>query len=337
MGAAPYLNTQVIGQYLDKHLLIPLLQNLKEKNDEDKHFDTKQLLKAQMDVISKTKMVEYEMEFFTELTGKKDMPAEMATRRDKVLTDWAEFEGNCGNLLSVVEGSEGEDPLMDALKKDGNFNAEFLRTNHGVEADNIEALYYWAKFRFECGNYEQALNYLEAYRLLSTNQQGLQNAMWGKFAVRHTPRAPKPLPARYAPPRAEAWWWLWQADMLMQSWEVAMEDVNRLKEMIDGRNDAGGALTQLQQRTWLMHWGLFVFFNHPQGRGELVDLFLSERYLNAITTNCPHMLRYLCVAAITGKRRRNELRDLVKVIQSCKYMYSDPVTQVRFNSTLIQI
>ena len=31
MGAAPYLNTQVIGQYLDKHLLIPLLQNLKEK------------------------------------------------------------------------------------------------------------------------------------------------------------------------------------------------------------------------------------------------------------------------------------------------------------------
>ena len=33
------------------------------------------------------------------------------------------------------------------------------------------------------------------------------------------------------------------------------------------------------------------------------------------------------MAAITGKRRRNELRDLVKVIQSCKYMYSDPVTQ----------
>lgn len=284
---------------MDKHLLIPLLQALKEKNDETGDFDKKDLLKAQMDVISKTKMVEYEMEFFTELTGKTDMPAEMAGRRDKVLADWGEFAGNCGNLLSLVDGEEGEEAMMAGLKKDGNFNAAYLQSNHGVEAEHIEALYYWAKFRFECGNYGEALNYLEAFRLLSQDPKGLQNAMWGKFS----------------------------ADMLMQSWEVAMEDVNRLKEMIDGRGESGGALNQLQQRTWLMHWGLFVFFNHPSGKSELIDLFLSERYMNTITTNCPHMLRYLCVAVITGKRRRQEMKDLVKVIQSCKYMYSDPVTQ----------
>lgn len=187
---------------------------------------------------------------------------------------------------------------MVALKAAGNFNAAYLQSNHEVVPENIEALYYWAKFRFECGNYGEALAYLEAFRLLSTDPKGLQNAMWGKFS----------------------------ADMLMQSWEVAMEDVNRLKDMIDGRGDSGGALNQLQQRTWLMHWGLFVFFNHPAGRAELIELFLSERYLNTITTNCPHMLRYLCVAVITGKRRRNELKDLVKVVQACKYMYSDPVT-----------
>jgi len=284
---------------MDKHLLIPLLQNLKEKNDELGHFDKKDLLRAQMDVISKTKLVEYEMEFFTELTGQKDMPTEMAARRDKVLSDWTEFAGNCGNLIAIVDGEEGEEAPMAQMKADGNFNAAYLQSNHEIGPDNIEALYYWAKFRFECGNYGEALNYLEAFRLLSTDPKGLQNAMWGKFS----------------------------ADMLMQSWEVAMEDVNRLKEMIDGRGESGGALNQLQQRTWLMHWGLFVFFNHPAGRAELIDLFLSERYMNTITTNCPHMLRYLCVAVITGKRRRNELKDLVKVIQSCKYMYSDPVTE----------
>ena len=102
--AAPYLNTHVVGQYMDKHLLIPLLQNLKEQNDEKGHFKKEDLLRAQMDVISKTNMVEYEMEFYEKLTGKSDMPAEMAARRDKVLTDWTEFAGNCGNLIAIVDG-----------------------------------------------------------------------------------------------------------------------------------------------------------------------------------------------------------------------------------------
>ena len=26
------------------------------------------------------------------------------------------------------------------------------------------------------------------------------------------------------------------------------------------------ALAQLHSRTWLLHWSLFVYFNHPQGR-----------------------------------------------------------------------
>ena len=38
---------------MDKHLLIPLLQNLKEQNDEKGHFKKEDLLRAQMDVISK--------------------------------------------------------------------------------------------------------------------------------------------------------------------------------------------------------------------------------------------------------------------------------------------
>ena len=113
--AAPYLNTHVVGQYMDKHLLIPLLQNLKEQNDKRGHFDKKDLLRAQMDVISKTKMVEYEMEFYTELTGKTDMPAEMASRRDKVLSDWPEFAGNCGNLIAIVDGGPRVPPRFSWL------------------------------------------------------------------------------------------------------------------------------------------------------------------------------------------------------------------------------
>jgi len=60
---------------------------------------------------------------------------------------------------------------------------------------------------------------------------------------------------------------------------------------------------------------------------ESLIFFFSERYLNAIQTTCPHILRYLTTAVITNKRRRNVLKDLVKVIQQEVYTYRDPITE----------
>lgn len=55
--------------------------------------------------------------------------------------------------------------------------------------------------------------------------------------------------------------------------------------------------------------------------------FPACRYLNAIQTTCPHILRYLTTAVITNKRRRTVLKDLVKVIQQESYTYKDPITE----------
>ena len=53
------------------------------------------------------------------------------------------------------------------------------------------------------------------------------------------------------------------------------------------------------------------------------DAFLLLfRYLNAIQTMCPHILRYLTTAVITNKdvrKRRQVLKDLVKVIQQVTF------------------
>jgi len=106
-----------------------------------------------------------------------------------------------------------------------------------------------------------------------------------------------------------------------------MEDLNRLKDYID--NKIGfSPLLQLQQRTWLIHWSLFVFFNHPQGRDGIIDLFLYQpEYSNTIQTVCPWILRYLTTAVITNKKRRGVLKDLVKIIQQESYTYRDPITE----------
>jgi translation initiation factor 3 subunit E len=67
---------------------------------------------------------------------------------------------------------------------------------------------------------------------------------------------------------------------------------------------------------------IFVFRDMRQTSSSLFC-----RYLNAIQTNAHHLLRYLATAAIVNKRRRNMLKDLIKVIQQEHYTYSDPITE----------
>ena len=90
----------------------------------------------------------------------------------------------------------------------------------------------------------------------------------------------------------------------MQNWEDALEDLKRLQSFID-ESTFTSSLQTLQQRTWLIHWSLFVFFNHPKGRDLIIELFLySKQYLNAIQTTCPWILRYLSTAVIINKASR---------------------------------
>lgn len=84
----------------------------------------------------------------------------------------------------------------------------------------------------------------------------------------------------------------------------------------------------LQQRTWLIHWGVFVFVHHPKGPDCIIEMCLYKPlYLNTIQTMCPHILRYLAVAVIITPGRRNALKDLIKVIQQESYTYRDPITE----------
>lgn len=151
-----------------------------------------------------------------------------------------------------------------------------------------------------------------------------------------------------------AHWGKLASDILTGRWEVALEELNSLREIIDTRSSAtlaaisaaannlpDPALAQLHSRTWLLHWSLFVYFNYPQGRTLLLENFLSPTYLNTIQTSCPWVIRYVTAAAILSRkvaagvntgsapvssRVRNAIREVVKVIQMEEYQYSDPLT-----------
>ena len=203
----------------------------------------------------------------------------------------------------------------------------------------LGVFYELARFQFDIGNYANAAEYLAHYSLLvcctisarfllviflqSNDNEKLLSALWGKYA----------------------------AEILTQNWEVAFEDMLRLKNFIDSQLHArcrpckliamtakytGSAVQQLQQRAWFIHWSLFVFFNHAkvqsaaashhpcshalQGRDSMIDLVLAEpQYTNAVQTVSPHLLRYLTAAVIMCKRRRSVLSDLARVIQQVEY------------------
>jgi translation initiation factor 3 subunit E len=135
------------------------------------------------------------------------------------------------------------------------------------------------------------------------------------------------------------------ADILEGAWDAALEELNNLREHIDSRggNGPGGPLLALQQRTWWLHWSLFVYFNHDNGRELLLESWLNQNYLNTIQTAAPHLLRYLVAAVVISRkstlrsagpassgnsaRSREAVRDVVRALGQEQYQYSDAVTE----------
>eukprot|EP00850_Spirogloea_muscicola_P016421 SM000133S26787 [mRNA] locus=s133:94362:97145:+ [translate_table: standard] len=206
--------TARISPFLDRHLVFPLLEFLQDRGV----YAENQVLRAKIELLAKTNMVDYAMDIHKMLHKTSDVPQEMVARRGEVFGRLKDLEDRAAPVIGFLQNPA----LVQELRQDKAYNLAMLAEKY-------------------------------------------QN---------------------FASP-----------------------------------------LNQLQQRTWLMHWSLFVFFNHENGRNAIIDLFFQDRYMNAIQTNAHHLLRYLAVAVIVNKRRRNVLKDLIKVIQQESYVFQDPITE----------
>jgi len=285
--------TPRLGQYLDRHLVFPLLEFLTVKQI----YDDGEMSSSKLELLSNTNMVDFAMDVHKNLYPDQDIPTSLLEKRKSVVEKLKGLQENTEKIQKIFEDDEVVKMIQNA--RDGRVLFESLQKSHDFQPEMVDKLYEYAKFQFECGNYTAASEYLYFCRvLLPPSNKNYLPALWGKLA----------------------------SEILMQNWESALDDLNRLKEIID--TGAFSPLQSLQQRTWLIHWALFVFFNHPKGRDLIIDMFLyQQQYLNAIQTQCPHILRYLTTAAITNKKRRSVLKDLVKIIQQETYTYRDPITE----------
>jgi translation initiation factor 3 subunit E len=223
----------------------------------------------------------------------------VASNTNLAKKDTAEFKtteealkGECKPLLDIIQGE-----VVSRLLADKLFTAGYLDEEFGVTEQMIQSLFKYAKFSFEAGDYALAADCLHFYRMLDNTGNAFPT-LWGKLA----------------------------ADILANNWDAATDGIRYLLTAID--NKSASSLLQLQQRSWLAHWSLFVYTATPGGLPKLVEFFMQEKMLNAVQTNCPWLLRYLTVAVICCKRHDSTLRDLVKVVEQEKRTYSDPITEL---------
>jgi len=293
--------TATLSKSMDPHMVLPLLDFAHQRG----LFREQDMLQAKVDLVSKTSMIDYAIELYQQLHNTDEEPADMAQARDAVMVKIEETEAASASFVEFLSDQQ----RVNELQHKNLFNVDYLSDKHGFTLEDVEQLLQLAKFRFECGRYFDGVStYLSQYRAIMKNQLGPEFekkrflAMWGKLA----------------------------SEILQANWQAALTDIQMLKDAIDHRpGHLTSQLELLQQRSWLLHWSLFVFFNLENGRELLIELFLSdEKYLNTIQTNCPHLLRYLTAAIITNRRDRKTLGQLVQILTQESYTYSDPLTEM---------
>eukprot|EP00727_Mastigamoeba_balamuthi_P012578 m51a1_g7943 putative eukaryotic translation initiation factor 3 subunit e (532) ;mRNA; f:115370-117477 len=282
--------------YLERHLGLPLLEFLGTQ----KMYPASELLRGRLEMLGKTCMVDSAEEVLEELRKRGTASdefyaaktAELKARRDEVMKQFHKLAAEAQPIVSIIDNVE----RVDKLKAENNFNLAYLKQAHNITEANAQAMFEYARFRFDCGYYEMSLRYLQHYRLLFPASESTVTAMWGELA----------------------------SSILCQNQDNALELLTKLRDSIDASKLT--PVQQLEQRTWLLHWSIFVYFKHPNGRNAIFDLF-QDRYMNAVQTTCPYLLRYVTAAAIINKRRRNVLKELVRVLKQESYEHRDPITE----------
>lgn len=332
---AEYDLTGKFLQHVDRHLGIPMLQFLGGTD----LFKESDLAKAQYELARGTDMAEFTNELFQAAYPGEALPESARDAEKVTAAKEKELDAAVGPAIKVIE-----DPtVLSNLTNDKQRNLRVLEQQHGLSLDNINALYRYGFFQFSSGNYAAASSYLYHFRVFSTDPALTLSTYWGKLA----------------------------ADTLLGNWDDALAELKLLRDQIDSGIGASAAVSAdytnashladtldgvatasssgqgvneqlLKKRVWLLHWSLFVYFNHPQGLELLVEHFFSPAYLSAVQTSAPWLLRYLVVALVLTRRTtrvyhvlqagstaagtdraaitklfsQNAMRELVKVLQA---------------------
>lgn len=386
--------TSHISPYLDLHMMFPLLEYvdalIRKGSISYSHED---VAKARLTLLRPTHMVDYAMDIYKELhqgassSTTVDIPVEMEAQKKQVLETLEALEKDEG-CKAFTELCQNPDMKIKWMKL-GEWNVQGLLKHHNIHEQVLVTYRTLAKFKYDCGDYQTAsqmlTNLLSLYAMpplpkdeedpLLLDDADLEEDRLGTSKTNvnaNTNATPTGNPKVYYLTTInmdllQILWGKLACEVLIENWDEASIALTAVKVSIEHLvyTHKMTPLQALNQRTWLLHWSLFVFWNHrsnhssgttreklpphhqQQGLDAMIDLFFSEKYLQAITSNAPHLLRYLTVAVLLTKRRvakistkgggrssgagaegaegRRMMKDLVRLMQNCEY--SDPIVE----------
>jgi translation initiation factor 3 subunit E len=163
--------TGKVGEYLDRHLIFPLLEFLSEREI----YDDRSLLEGKLKLLRETNMVDFALDVYHMLRGEDDDEGakELIAKRGTVVSSLKELQEKTEPIVRVFEN---EDVLakIQTARVDGRQLFEYLETEHEFQAEMLDTLYDYAKFQYECGNYSGAAEYLYFHRVLVANKLPIQ-------------------------------------------------------------------------------------------------------------------------------------------------------------------
>ena len=285
---------------MDRHLIYPLLDHYSRADDVSSERQS-DLQLAIYRLLENTNMVDYVADLYNNLSGPKGDSPNFEQKREQVLAKLQQYEKDTEHLTNLLS----DEAVTSQLRSDKVANLKYLEEQHQVTPQMIDDLYAFGRFKYEMGNYTDAADLLYRFRVLSTDNDKVVKATWGKLVC----------------------------EILGEEWENALEEVDKVKEHIETRL-FNNPRAQLTARESLVHYALFPFFNFEPARDKLIEMYFSPAYISSIQTICPWILRYLAAAVISNRGRLNnshnyqkQIKDLVRVVKQEVYEYQDPVTE----------
>jgi len=347
--------TSYVSPYLDRHMMFPLLEYLDSLIISGAvAYPSKEVAASRLSLLRPTHMVDYAIDIYKGLHGEDSpVPPEMEEQKIQVYKRMEELRIGCEPLTSLCNNPEERKKL--AASGDWNVAALSQKTDLKITPEVVETYRELGRYNFDCGDYMAARDMLDNYISLfakppapavvhdDDDMMGMNNNHNSKKSNDNDIGNPNIYYlTAVTPSLLHVLWGRLACEILVEDWEassVAVEAVKTAMESMASSNQIT-PLVALQQRTWLLHWSLFVYWNDSAKGGleTLVELFHSEKYKQAITTNAPHLLRYLTAAVLLCKRRvtkkaaagsnfeaRRLMKNLINVMQDCEY--TDPIVE----------
>lgn len=107
-------------------------------------------------------MTDFVGDLFAKINNLDERPEEYAQKRDEVLKKREQLQNECSNIQDLLADTE----VINNLRSDKVQNLIYLKENHGVTSEMVDALYEFGQFQYSCGDYNSASELLYQFRIL---------------------------------------------------------------------------------------------------------------------------------------------------------------------------